>query len=94
MLYSYHNSLCELLSSTCQSLTGLVRVLLSLADVQSLEISQRQLSALMKKTDCQQVVQRYMTLFTPYCCHLIADETSRAANELYSVSEVSSVLRY
>ena len=93
---SYHNSLCRLLNSTCRSLSGLVRLLLGLADVLSLEISQRQYSDLMKKTDCEKVgnvVEPYTTLFTAYCCNLIADETRRATNELYSVSQVCGVLR-
>jgi len=88
---SYHNSLRRLLSSTCRSLTGLVRVLLSLADIQSEEISQRQFDALMTRSDWQQVggiVEPYVNSFSPYSCHLIADEISRLATELSSVTEV------
>ena len=94
---SYHNSLHRLLHSTCQSLTGLARVLLSLSDVQSVQISHRQFSTLMKKTSgCEKicsVIEPYTTLFTPYCCNLIADEMCRASNELFSVSEVCIALQ-
>jgi len=91
---SYHNSLRRLLSSTCRSLTGLVRVLLSLADVQSEEISRRQFNALMMRTNQRKVgdiVEPYTAPFSPYCCGIIVDEIGRVASEPCSVTEVCVV---
>ena len=93
---SYHSSLRRLLSSTCRSLTGLVRVLLSLSDVQSEEISRQQFDAVTARPDWQQIgniVEPYMASFSPYCCSLITDEISRVASELYSVTEVCIILQ-
>ena len=95
VMCSYHNSLRRLLGSTCRSLTGLVRVLLSLADVRSEEISQRQFDALLVSSDWPKVgvvVEPYTASFSPYCCGLIADQVGRVTSELTSVTEVCVVV--
>jgi len=96
VMCSYHNSLRRLLTSTRRSLTGLVRVLLSLADVQSEEISQWQLDALLTRTNRQRIgnmVEPYMAAFSPYSCGLIVDEISRVTNEPSSVTPVCIALQ-
>jgi len=72
-----------------------VRVLLSLADVRSEEISQRQFDALLVSSDWPKVgvvVEPYTASFSPYCCGLIADQVGRVTSELTSVSEVCVVV--